>query len=365
MLSINHAILHAFDFETGAKHISQRELDLADKATKSYVQRFARKVAQSPESRHGTFEPDSVFAERIRDYFAGNASFVDLVEEVALWFWEELRKSDGPGQCDLLAIDFEQTVDLKTQGGSSSTQVGAAMAQAYAAADAVYEGRPQHLFAVLLLPRKQSFVHDLTNVDGLSATELVRTDATLPNPTQKVASYLVVNADDLSIDYADVVRSVAGRDSYLIPDGLLRCTTVASSREVLQQVATIVEDVAEEYGMTTAVVVSQAKAAVAERVEIDEGFSPVDVGETIFEDRPDVRERFEQRAREERLPEEVPVRRGVANRVAGRHRIRTDTGIELSFPSDATRRPGIIDFSTDAEGYVTITLSGIAHIENR
>ena len=70
-------------------------------------------------------------------------------------------------------------------------------------------------------------------------------------------------------------------------------------------------------------------------------------------------------ARERDLPEEVPVRRGAANRLTRTHRIRTDTGVEIAFPSELAERPGYLDFSTDAEGRITITVGNVAHIENR
>ena len=65
------------------------------------------------------------------------------------------------------------------------------------------------------------------------------------------------------------------------------------------------------------------------------------------------------------LPEEAPVRRGVAGRLTRSHKIRTDTGVEITFPSELAERPGYLDFSTDAEGRITITVGNVAKIENR
>ena len=59
------------------------------------------------------------------------------------------------------------------------------------------------------------------------------------------------------------------------------------------------------------------------------------------------------------------MRRGVANRLTRSHKIRTDTGVEITFPSDLATKPGYLDFSTDAEGRITITVGNVASIENR
>lgn len=363
MLKVRNAILHVFDFETGAKHLSERELDLSERPTRSYVQRHLRKVSNSPESRHGSFSEQSAFAEKISDYFHGYEDFVSLSQDIGLYFWEELRKSDDPGQCDILVADFDDTDATAQKAKAANTAVGDALAQALEQDD--YDTPPQRRFAVILLPRRQTFVHDLRSIDGKTANDVVRTDATLPNPTQKVESYLVVDADTLSISFCDVARSIAGRDSYIIPDGLLQCTTEPSGKEVISTVTRIVEDVAEEYGLTPALAVSEAKAYVAERAQLGEVVMPQEVGERVFEDAPHMRESYERRAREEHLPEEVAVKRSAANRITKNHRIRTDTGIELSFPSEYARKSELISFEREADGSFRIILKGINHIENR
>ena len=363
MLKVRNAILHVFDFETGGTYLSDRELDLSERPTRSYVQRHLRKVSTSPESRHGEFCEGSSFAEKISDYFAGREEFVALSQEIGLYFWEELRRSDDPGQCDVLVADFDDTDAIAGRAKSTGTVVADAIAQAIE--EDAYDAPPVRRFAVILLPRRQAFVHDLRSVDGQSANDVVRTDAALPNPTQKVESYLLVDADTLGIDFCDRPRSIAGRESYIIPDGLLQCTTQASSREVINSVTKIVEDVAEEYGLTPALAVSEAKAYVAERAEAGEVVLPQEVGERVFEDAPQMRETFEQRAREERLPEEVPVRRGAANRMTKTHRIKTDTGIEIAFPSAYAQKPELIEFDREPDGTMRITIKGVAHIENK
>ena len=89
MLRVLHAILHAFDFEVGSAYLSQAELSLDDRQTKSYVQRHLRRITASPESRHGEFADDSLFAGQLVDYLSGRDGFVELSISVAQWFWEE------------------------------------------------------------------------------------------------------------------------------------------------------------------------------------------------------------------------------------------------------------------------------------
>ena len=324
MLRTNHAILHVFDFETGSAYLSEEELPLNEKQTKSYVQRHLRRVTASAESRHGEFMEGSVFAEQLAAYFAGENDFVGISVQVAQWFWEELRRADSVEQCDLLVADFEDTGDMKVDAPADD-----------AARDAAYEAKGTRWFAVLVLPRKQTFVHD---VEG-SMNGILRMDATLPSPTQKVVSYFVCNTETFEIVFSDKPRLIAGREVNVIPDDFLKCSAKASSKDVFAKVTEIVNEVAEEAGLTPALEVSRAKASLAHAAERE--------------------------VAEQRLPEEVPVKRGVANRMAKTHRIRTDTGVEISFPSDLPDRPGYIEFTREDDGRLTITISNVARIDNR
>ena len=343
MLKVDSAILHVFDFDSGSTYLSSRPLDLSVRATRSFVQRHLRKISANAESRHGTFAPDSGFATELSRYLAGEREFVEFTQEIAQWFWEELRRAEDLEQCDLLVADFTDT-------------------DAGAADEVAFEGEAgRRFFAVVLLPRRQAFVHEV----GGDMNDISRVDATLPNPSQKVASYVLVDAQSGAIDFHDKERSVGGEKVSLIADRFLQCTSEASSHEVIDEVSVIVRDVAEEFGLEPAVEVSRAKAAVARSADVGESFSPAEVGREVFAEKPEVAERFERRVAEARLPEEAPVRRGVANRLTRSHRIRTDTGVEIAFPSELAEKPGYLDFATDSEGRITITVGNVAKIENR
>jgi hypothetical protein len=360
-LRINHAILHVLDLQGGATQFSQRELDLEERATKSYVQRHVRRAGSSAENRHGAFRPDSSFAGEFEHYLGGGTDFVSFSTMIAQFLYEELRKGEDGDPVDVLVADYDDEPDHAAAAGDEDDADPAAQARAQAA----FEGRGERRFAILVLPRKQAFVHDLRREGGLAYNELVRHDATLPNPTQKVDSYAVITAGSLAVDFVDKPRTIAGAETFLIPDGLLQCTSEASTHDVFDAVTRIVEDVAAEYGANTAVKLSKAKAIVAETAAQSEYLAPWEVGSEVFDDEPQMRERFEEAARREELPEQVSVKRGVASRMAKSHRIRTDTGIEIIFPSDYFANSDYIEFVSERDGSTTIEIKNIGAIENR
>lgn len=349
MLTVNHAVLHSFDFATGRPLLSARELDLSERPVRSYVQRHLRKASRSPESRHGAFSEGSALAERLVELRAGRLAFLELAQEIGEWFWEELRQTDDPQPADLLVAEFEETPDARDAAGSDEE------------AERLFEGTAERRLAVLVLPRRQAFLHDV----GSDATEVVRSDAVLPSPTQKVDSYAVVSLDSLAIDYLDHPRTARGEERNLLADGFLQCRSRASSREVIEQVADVAAQVASEAGMEPSVAAARAKAAVVRSADLEERVEPVAVGRAVFEDEPEALERYEREVQERDMPEEVSVRRGVAARLGRSQRIRTDTGVEITFPTELAERGGCIDFVAQEDGRVSIVIRGVARIERR
>lgn len=356
MIRVSQAVLHAFDFEAGGLYLSQRELDLSERPVKSYVTRRMRSILDSPESRHGSFREGAALEESLRQVRAGTLTLMELSCQLAQYLYEELRRCDEAEQADLLVARFTDTGTLRDQAERAEADGSAA----------TQEGSAQDLVGLVLLPRRKAFVHELdSDADGTADNRILRQDSALPNPTQKVDTYVVVDLDTLAIGFHDRDRLSGGSPRQVVAEGLLQCDATASSREAMEEVERIVEDVAEECGDNPALAVAQAKACMAQAAEREESFSVDQVGSELFEDRPQARERYQEATRAASLPEEVPVRRGAANRMAKSHRIRTDTGIEITFPSEYATDPDHIEFTRDPDGSVRITIKNVGSIESR
>ncbi len=353
MMTVTHAILHAFDFDTGSMYLSDHELDMDEKLVLSFVRRHLRRCVASEQNMHGEFSQDSGFSEELRLYLTNLTSFVDLSKQIAEFFWETLRTCDDLVQADLLVADFEESAEAP-KGDASSEEL-----------ERAYDGTPTRRFAILLLPRRQTFMHSIEHPAGGSFNEIVRHDATLPNPSGKVDTYVLVDCETMSIDYRDKLRTIAEAEVWVMQNLLLKCSREPSSHEVIKSVEHIVEEVAQEAGKNAAEAVSRAKACVAHSAEVDERVMPEQIGQQVFKDEPRLMERCEQAMRDAELPDEVQVRRAAARRLTKSHRIRTDTGIDISFPSEYSSSPDYLAFERADDGTISIIIRNVTSIENR
>lgn len=353
-MKVNKAILHIFDFTSCENTYSQVAMDLGNKTAKRYVTSLAKRTLSNLDSKRGSFAPESKFATELRAYFAGNTDFVELSQQIGEFLVTELGRMESTPSTDLLVIDFEGDLD----------EVVREMTDEEAEAD--FQAQGPRYFAILLLESRQAYMHEVGFTDrGSTATTIARHHAILPNPSQKVASFALIEADTLAVKFVDKPREIAGESRMLIPDGLLQCSMEASSKEVLEAVTTIVEEVAEEYGANTAVALSKAKTYVAERVEESEEVDAHELAREVFAEEPRLQERFEKAVDEGAIPERVVVEKAVAKKAARSHKIRTDTGIELTFPAEYGENSDFIEFFNTPNGRIEIALKNIGSIENK
>ena len=200
MLRIQHAILHSFDLTTSELFLSSMELDLDEKKTMSFVKRHCRKAINNVENNTGEFAHDSNFAQEIVSFDKDEIPFIDFSQQIATFFYEELRKGDNDAPCDLLVSEFSDTIDA----GASDE-----------AAEEAFVGGENRYFGILLLPRKEVFVHQIAGYDTSVVNDVAKTNAALPNPSQKIDTYAVINLTDMSIMFHDKERTIAGNDTYL------------------------------------------------------------------------------------------------------------------------------------------------------
>ncbi|MEG0757435.1 MAG: nucleoid-associated protein, partial [Raoultibacter sp.] len=64
-------------------------------------------------------------------------------------------------------------------------------------------------------------------------------------------------------------------------------------------------------------------------------------------------------------PERVVVEKSAAARMTKNHKIRTDTGIEITFPVEYAQSAEFIEFVNAPNGLISIELKNIGRIENR
>ena len=91
----------------------------------------------------------------------------------------------------------------------------------------------------------------------------------------------------------------------------------------------------------------------------------VEAGKEIFRENPAMQADFDQAIRDAGFTEPVRMDQEATLKRVCKHKLKTDTGIELTIPTDYFDNTEYVEFNNHADGTLSITLKHISNIVNR
>lgn len=330
---IKKAVLHILDFNSGMSVFSQNELDCSDDTVSTFLQKHLEKLHRDSARKVGKFNAESGFAAALSQYCGKELEFIDFTTQIANVLYENISISDRLDPIDLVAVD-------------------------YANDDANY-------FALLLITNKSAYTHQVITDENGIHNEIMKHYAILPAPSQKIDSYAIINTDSGEIYFLDKRRQIDGKSVVVLPEILLECSIGLSTKEAVKIVREAANEVAEEYGVNSAVAVSKAKSYIAESCEEADTISTEKLAENIFSQSPIMKDAFEKKIEEKEIPKDIKIERTSAVRASKSQKIKTDTGIEITVPVEYFEDDRYIEFINNPDGTISIALKNIGKLTNR
>ena len=85
----------------------------------------------------------------------------------------------------------------------------------------------------------------------------------------------------------------------------------------------------------------------------------------VFSDSEVLQQELQKGLEEAKLPEQVPVDKNYALRMSKSMKIKTDTGIEIIVPAECLENNDYIEFVSNPDGKISISIKNIGKILNR
>ena len=335
MINLTKAILHLLDGAAGTTILSQLPLDLADDTVYGYVNRQLERAAGDSGLHGGEFiGAENEFRRKLGQYDREMLGFEPFSAWIAGEVWQVISASTKAETCALLIAEY-------------------------------YEGETKKL-AVLKLAGRQGFLPEVgTDAQGgLFCTISSRSDF-LPGASQKAeeAAFFVPATE--AIQFYEKARIVDGAECPLFSKGVLHCTQSVSAGETVKLVQEIAQMVAETYGEDKTVAVARVRAGIAEKLDANDQLAPFDLGEEVFAQNEEMQQEFRRQVSAAGVPERVSVPKKLAAKEARSQRIRTDTGIEITFPLDYAENTDYLEFLREEDGTIAIQIKRVGSIENK
>jgi hypothetical protein len=270
---------------------------------------------------------------QLANYFTNDLSFVDFSTYIAEMIYSNICKSDKLDSIDFILCDFCMENERK--------------------------------IALMEFTNKIGFTHQVINDEDGIKNDIIKHYAILPNPSQKIDEYALIDINSLNIKFNDKKRCIDGIDTFIIPDVILECSTNISPKETVKLVNSITKTIAENYGQNSVLAISKAKNYIIENIDTSEDIEPFELGKEVFSSSQLMQDDFIKEVKNAGIPETVRIDKSFAIRTGRNHKIKTDTGIEISIPVDYFQNKEYVEFTNNPDGTLSIELKNIGKITNR
>ncbi len=328
---LNSAVLHIFDFSSDRTILSQQSLNLEDTIIESYVNKQITKVMNDIRCKEGFFQEESHFLSLVQTYQKKDMNFVDLSLNISNLLEGYLKNTETQAY-DVLFMDYS------------------------------YDDVPYISF--VLLENQMAYTHLTKQESGVVSNTIIQQHSLLPSPTKKIQTFVCINMINFNISYVDKTNW-GTKDIEVIQEMVLDCTCEKSKEEVLKEVNEVVKEVAIKTDTNPTLLLSKYKNYVKESIEDETPITTEDLATNVFNESDVMQDAFISTSLEHEIPKEVEVPKQYASSKLKNQKIKTDTGIELSFPTEYSENSHFIEFRKKDDGTISIEIKNVAKITNK
>lgn len=332
MIIIDKAILHILDFNSGMTVYSDEELTVQD-SIETFLYKHIEKSWGSQDAKPGTFYEDSAFQEKLNAYLSGEMSFVPFSKEITHTLEEAFTHAEEMASADVIIADVRIDDNRQIVVFKSNSHIG--------------------------------YTHQINQTENGIKNEIINHYSIMPNLTQKMEEFAFIDTESKTISVCAPKYTIDGNSIQVFPEILLECSLTPSPKEAIKNLSKTAAKVAEAYGQDKVATEAAVKSYVAENMQETDELDLVEAGKEIFKNNPSMQSDFDTAIKDAGFTEPVKMDQEATLKKMCKHKLKTDTGIELTIPTDYFDNTEYVEFNNNDDGTLSITLKHISNIVNR
>lgn len=217
--------------------------------------------------------------------------------------------------------------------------------------------------SLLKLNYKTSYIHHVENCDNGKVNSIIKQKTTLPGDGQKVDECAVINLNDLTVKLIEKKYDINGEKKYYFSEMFLKCTCDMSDKEKMRLFKKATKSFNKKYLDEDITKTADIKKAVVESIERNDAINVSEVAGSVFKRNPELRDTYIQCIEKAGLKSgTIQIKPGLSEKVFKRHKIKTDTGIEIDLPLECYQNSNNIEFVNNPDGTISIIIKNISSI---
>ena len=332
MVVIDKAILHILDFNSGMTVYSDEELTVQD-SIETFLLKHIEKSWGSQDAKPGTFYEDSHCAELVKEYLSGEMSFVPFSKELTKKLEDAFVHAEEMASSDVIVADVRIDDRRQIVIFKSNSHIG--------------------------------YTHQVNQTETGIKNEIINHYSIMPNLSQKMEEFAFIDTESKEISVTAKKYTIDGNSILVFPEILLECSLTPSPKEAIKNLSKTAAKVAEAYGQDKVATEAAVKSYVTENMQNTDELDLVEAGKEIFKENPSMQADFDNAIKEAGFTEPVKMDQEATIKKMCKHKLKTDTGIELTIPSEYFDNTEYMEFHNNEDGTLSIMLKHIGNIVNR
>lgn len=333
-VTVKNVVLHILDTNVGAPVISHRELS-SEEEGHDFVEKLIGKALTDDHLKEAVFnEGVNPVREQCERFNSGEIDLLELSRNLADRFYELI--SHHP---DIPSADM------------AFAKVG-------------IDGRPY--LAVLKLNYRTNFIHQVLYDGEAPVTTLLKQKTVLPGENQKPDECFLINLENLGIQLMEKEYELDGVKEFYLSKRFLACGSRLSTAEKARIISKVAETVSRKYDHDKFEGMARLRKTVAETMDADRSVAVEKVAQGVFRDNPAAQREYVEAVQQAGIREDrVQFSERITERKFNTQKIKTDTGIEINFPSAYYNNRDMIEFINNPNGTVSIVIKNVGKISNK
>ena len=333
--NIKKAILHVLDSNTSVPVISNKELDISSGGVSDFLVKHIEKINNDAAAKKGEFKDagDNPVLNQILKLIENEDEFVYSTIEISNVLFNLMLKHIDIPAADLVFC--------------------------------IVEVESRYYLAILKMNYRESYTHFVENGDDGLQNQLVKHRTILPSDSQRIEEGAVIYLEDYSIRLVEKACEIDGEKKNYFSELFLKCKTDLSKRETLKIINKAAQDISHKYYDDRFEKMAEVKSVICELAEEDGDFEIDRLAESVFKDSKEIQDEYKEQVYKAGISSKVSMDASYVEKRVMTQKLKTDTGIEINFPSTIYNNKEMLEFINNPDGTISILIKKINKITSR
>jgi len=327
---IEKAVLHILDKNANMPVISKREIDLEDDAVYKFIVTSVKKLYDDMTTKRGEFREDSFVLGQIKEL---ENNFMEATSKISEHLYKYiLMQEDIPSGDMLFATVLIEDI---------------------------------RYLAMIKLNYKSGYTHLIEYNENEVINKIIKHRVIFSAESSSMNEGALVNLVDYKLKILEKVYMIDGEKSSYFSKEFLSCKAELSKKESIKIINEVAKEVSKKYFDEDFTKPLNVKKTIYEDITETGTVTVANIAKKSFGNMPEIEKEYVEEVKKAGVKESILFNDPEPEKKFGKHKIKTDSGVELSLPMEMYSDKESLEFINNPDGTVSILIKNVGKIINK